>query len=162
VVVVDRKVKLKVKHRVYPGSTTLALDVKVGDTKTTIPITIAPVPATAVDVSLDGMVDTSTGSGSERKLSSEGLLRLGDVTYPITCKETLKVKNNGVHKRTYKFRQTGNDKVVITVEAKSTSVEDFTVTSLQPKLFKLEIGKKKVSGIVAEVVGPGSSPAATP
>jgi len=82
------------------------------------------------------------------------VLRLGEAAYPITCKETLKVKNNGVHKRTYKFRQTGNDNVVIAVEAKSTSAADFTVTSLKPKLFKLEIGKKKVSGIVAHVVGP--------
>jgi len=155
VVIVDQKVKLKVKQHLYPGATTLDLVVKVGDTKTTIPITIAPVPAGAVEVSLDGMVDTSTGSGSERKLSSEGLLRLGDVTYPITCKETLKVKDNGVHKRTYKFRQTGNDKVVIAVEATSTSVADFTVTSIKPTLFKLEIGKKKVSGVVVEVVGPG-------
>jgi len=154
VVVVDRKVKLKVKQQLHPGDPTLGLVVKVGDTKTTMPITVAPVSAGTVDVSLDGFVDTTTGSGSERKLSSEGLMRLGDVTYPITCKETLKVKNNGVHKRTYKFRQTGNDTVVITVEAKSTSVADFTVTSLKPKLFKLEIGKKKVSGTVVEVVGP--------
>jgi hypothetical protein len=156
VVVVDRKVKLKVKQRVDPFSTTLALDLKVGDAKTTIPITIAPVPAATVEVSLDGMVDTSTGGGSERKLSSEGLLRLGDVTYPITCKETLKVKKDGLHKRTYKFRQTGNDKVVIAVEAKSTSAADFTVTSLKPTLFKLEIGKKKVTGLAVEVVGPAS------
>lgn len=157
VVVVDQKVKLEVKQRLYPGATTLDLVLKIKKTKTTIPITIAPVPAAAVDVSLDGMVDTSTGSGSERKLSSEGLLRLGDVAYPITCKETLKVKSNGMHKRTYKFRQTGYDKVVIAAEATSTSVADFMVTSLKPTLFKLGIGKKKVSGLVVEVVGPGTS-----
>ena len=162
VIVVDRKVKLKVKQQLHPGETALGLVAKIGDTKTTIPITVAPVPATAVDVSLYGFVDTSTGSGSERKLSSEGVLRLGDVTYPITCKETLKVKDNGVHKRTYKFRQTGNDNVLIVVEAKSTSAADFTVTSLKPTLFKREIGKKKVTGIVAEVVGPESSGGATP
>jgi hypothetical protein len=162
VVVVDQKVKLKVKQQLHPEETTLGLVAKVGDVKTTIPITVAPVPATAVDVRLDGFVDISTGSGSERKLSSEGVLRLGDVSYPITCKETLKVKNNGVHKRTYKFRQTGNDNVLIVVEAKSTSVADFTVTSLKPTLFKREIGKKKVTGIVAEVVGPGSSAGASP
>lgn len=156
VVVVDRKVKLKVNHRVYPDSTTLALDLKLGDAKTTIPITIAPVPASLVEVSLDGFVDTSTGSGSERKLSSEGLVRLGDIVYPITCKEILTVKKNGVHRRTYKFRQTGNDKVLILVEAKSTSVDDFTVMSLKPTLFKLEIGKKNVTGLAVEVVGPGS------
>ena len=156
-VVVDRKLKLKVKHLVYPDSTSLALDLKLGDVKTTIPITIAPVAAGAVDVSLDGLVDTSTGGGNERKLSSAGELRLGDVRYPITCKETLNVKKNGLHKRVYKFRQTGNDKVVLAVEAKSTSVDDFTVTSLKPTLYKLEIGKKKVTAIVPEVVGPGSA-----
>jgi len=43
------------------------------------------------------------------------------------------------------------------VEAKSTSVDDFTVTSLKPTLYKLEIGKKKVTAIVPEVVGPGSA-----
>lgn len=161
-VVVDRKVNLKVKQRLYPGETTIGLIVKVGDTKTTIPITVAPVPAGAVHVSLDGFVDTSAGSGSERKLSSEGLLRLGDIAYPITCKETLKVKSNGVNKRSYKFRQTGNDKVVIAVEATSTSAADFTVTSLEPTLFKLGIGKKKVSGLAVEVVGPGSPPGTSP
>jgi len=151
--VVDRKVKLKVNQKLYAGQT-VGLVFKLGETKTTVPITVAPVHVTAVDVSLDGFVDTSTGSGSERKLQSGGLLRIGEATYPITCKETLKVKKDGVHKRTYKFRQTGNHNVVIAVEAKSMSVADFTVTSLKPKLFKLEIGKKKVSGIAVQVVGP--------
>jgi len=156
VVVVDLKVKLKMNQKLYPGETTLGLVFKVGKTKTTVPITVAPLPASAVDVRLDGFVDTATGNESERKLSSEGELRIGEVAYPITCKETLKVKNNGVHKRTYKFRQTGNDTVVIVVEAKSTSAADFTINSLKPKLFKLEIGKKKVSGVVADVVAPQS------
>ena len=52
----------------------------------------------------------------------------------------------------------GHHPGVIAVEAKSTSVADFTVTSLQPTLFKLQIGKKKVSGLAVEVVGPGAAP----
>ena len=46
------------------------------------------------------------------------------------------MKKDGSRKRTYKFKQSGSDAVVINVEAVSTSVADFTITKLKPKLYK--------------------------
>jgi hypothetical protein len=157
-VALDQKVKLKVKQRVDPTTTTLALQLKAGKVKTTVPITIHPVPASAVDVSLDGLVDQSTGSGNKRKLASEGVLRLGDLAYPVGCTENLELKKNGQHKRTYKFRQAGNDTVVLMMKAISTSAADFTTKAFKPKFFKREIPKKDVTDLVVDVVAPSSAP----
>ena len=64
------------------------------------------------------------------------------------------MKKDGTHKRTYKFKPTDKDTVIVQVEATSTSAADFTITKLTPKVFKREVPKKKVSGITAEVVEP--------
>lgn len=160
-VALDQTVKLNVKQRVDATSATLDLVLKVGKTKATIPIAIQPVAAGTVDIAIDGFVDQSTGTGKTRKLASEGVLRLGDLDYPLACSETLELKNNGQRKHTYQFRQAGSDKVVLSATATSTSAADFTIKSFEPKLFKLEIPKKQVTGLVADVVEPNPPTATT-
>lgn len=152
--ILDQKVTFDAEQLLDPASTTFNLTAKLAKTKTVIPIGIVPVVSGEVHVSFDGFVDQSAKEGSERKLSSNGRLRLGDVEYPILAKETLKVKKDGTHKRTYKFKPTNKDTVIVQVEAKSTSAADFTISKLTPKVFKWEVPKKKVSGITAEVVEP--------
>jgi hypothetical protein len=158
-VALDQKVKLKVKQRVDATSTTLDLVLKAGKTTATIPIAIQPVPAGAVDITIDGFVDQSTGSEKKRKLASEGVLRLGDLEYPLSCSEKLQLKNSGERKHSYEFRQAGSDKVVLSVNATSTSAADFTIKGFKPKFFKLEIPKSQVTGLVADVVSPSSASA---
>ena len=153
-VVFDQKVKFHVQQIVDPTSTTIELNAKLKDVKVVIPIGIEPVVSGDVRVSLDGFVDQSAEPGSERTLASDGRLFIGDIEYPITAKEKLKVKNNGSRAHTYKIKPTGNDTVVIHAEATSTSAADFTITKLKPTLFKRAVPKKDVSGITAEVVQP--------
>jgi hypothetical protein len=158
-VVLDQKVILKVKQRVEATSTTLDLVLKEGKTKLTIPIAIQPLTTGTVDITIDGFVDTSTGTGKMRKLQSEGVLRLGDLTYPLACSEKLELKDSGKRKRTYDFRQSGSDKVILHATATSTSAADFTFDAFKPTLFKLAIPKKEVTDLVADVVEP-TAPAA--
>jgi hypothetical protein len=153
-VVLDQKLKLHVKQIVDPTSTTLDLTAKIGGTSVVIPIGIEPVVSGDVRISLDGLVDQSTGSGGERTLTSDGRLLLGDVEYPIVAKEKLKTKKDGTRARTYKFKPTGNDSVVVQAEATSTSAADFTITKLKPTLFKLAVPKSQVSDVVPTVVEP--------
>jgi hypothetical protein len=153
-VVLDQKVKLHVKQIVDPTSTTLDLTAKIGGTSVVIPIGIEPVVSGDVRISLDGLVDQSTGSGGERTLTSDGRLLLGDVEYPVVAKEKLKTKKDGTRARTYKFKPTGNDTVVVHAEATSTSAADFTVTKIKPTLFKLAVPKSQVTNVVPTVVQP--------
>jgi hypothetical protein len=152
--ILDQKAKLLVKQLLDPTSTTLELSVKVGKTATVIPIGIVPVVSGDVRISLDGLVDQSADPGNERTLLSNGRLLLGEIEYPIVAKEKLKVKKDGTHKHSYKFKTTDNDTVIVNAEATSTNAADFTFSKLKPKLFKREFGKSKVSGITAEVVQP--------
>jgi hypothetical protein len=157
-VALDRKVKLEVNQRIDATSTTLELELKEGKTNTTIPIAIQPAAAGAIDISIDGFVP-QTGTGKTRELESEGVLRLAGLAYPITCSEKLDLKNDGTHKHTYKFRQAGNDKVILKTTATSTSAADFTFKAFKPKLFRLTIPKKQVTDFVADVVEPAPPPA---
>jgi len=159
-VVFDQKVKLKVKQLVDATSTTLDLVVKEGKTEVIIPIGIHPVAADFVDITIDGFVDKSTGTSKTRQLESEGVLRLGDLAYPLACSEKLELKDSGKRKHTYNFRQSGNDKVILKAIATSTTAVDFLFTTVKPKLFRLAIPKKQVIGVVADVVEP-APPAAT-
>jgi hypothetical protein len=156
--VFDEKVTLKVKQLVDATSTTLDLLLKVGKTKATIPIPIHPLPAGTVDITIDGFVDQSTGTSKTRQLESEGVLRLGDLAYPLACSEKLELKNNGQRKHIYKFRQSGNDKIVLKATATSTSAADFTFKAFKPKFFRLAIPKADVTEFEADIVEP-SSPA---
>ena len=153
-VVLDQKIKLHVKQIVDPTSTTLDLTAKIGGTSVVIPIGIEPVVSGDVRIDLNGLVDQSTGSGGERTLTSDGRLLLGEVEYPIVAKEKLETKKDGTRARTYKFKPTGNDTVVVHAEATSTSAADFVVTKLKPTLFKLAIPKSQVSNVVPTVVAP--------
>ena len=153
-VILDQKVKFHVQQLVDPGSTTLELTAKVGGASVVIPIGIEPVVSGDIRVSLDGLVDQSTATGSERTLVSDGRLFVGEVEYPIVAKEKLKTKKDGTRSRTYKIKPTGNDTVVVHAEATSTSAADFTITKLKPTLFKRAVPKSQVSGITATVVAP--------
>jgi len=153
-VVLDQKVKFQVQQIVDPASTTLDLTAKLGTTSVVIPIGIEPVVSGDVRIELDGLVDQSTGSGGERTLASDGVLSIGDVEYPIVCKEKLKSKKDGTRSHVYKFKPTGNDTVVVQAEATSTSATDFTVTKLKPTLFKLAIPKSQLTNVVPTVVQP--------
>jgi len=155
--VFDEKVTLKVKQLVDTTSTSLDLLLKVGQTKATIPIAIHPLAAGDVDITIDGFVDQSTGTSKTRQLESEGVLRLGDLSYPLACSEKLELKNSGLRKHIYKFRQSGNDKIVLKATATSTSAADFTFKAFKPKFFRLTIPKTQVTEFVADVVEPASS-----
>jgi len=72
--------------------------------------------------------------------------------------EKLELKNDGTHKHVYKFRQAGNDKIILKAKATSTSAADFTFKAFKPKLFKLEIPNKQVTNFVADVVDPTPPP----
>jgi hypothetical protein len=156
--VFDQKINLKVEQLVDASSTTLDLQLKLGKTKATIPIAIHPVAAGTVDVTIDGFVDQSTGTSKTRQLESEGVLRLGDLAYPLACSEKLELKNSGQRKRTYRFRQSGNDKVILKATATSTSSADFTFKTFKPTFFRLAIPKSEVTEFATDVVEP-SSPA---
>jgi len=153
-VVLDQKVKFRAQQIVDPTSTTLDLTATLASTSVVIPIGIEPVESGDVRISLDRLVDQSTGSGGERTLASNGLLRIGDVEYQIVAKEKLKTKKNGTRSRTYKFKPIGNDKVVVSAQATSTSAADFTITKLKPTLFKLAVPKSQVTNVVPTVVQP--------
>jgi hypothetical protein len=153
-VVLDQKVKFHVQQIVDPTSTALELTAKLGKTSVVIPIGIEPVVSGDVRITLDGLVDQSTGSGGERTLSSDGVLSIGDVEYPVVCKEKLKNKKDGTRSHVYKFKPTGNDAVVVHAEATSTSAADFTIAKLKPTLFKLAIPKSQVTNVVPTVVQP--------
>jgi hypothetical protein len=148
------KVKLTVQQRLDPTATTLDLTAKVNGVTTIIPVGIAPVVSGDVEIRVDGFVDASANPGSERKLSSNGTLRIGEVTYPIVARENLTVKKDGSRKRVYKFKTTDTEKLVVEVQATSTSAADFTVTKVTPTLFKLAIKNKHVTNVVADVVAP--------
>jgi hypothetical protein len=152
--ILDQKVKFHAEQLIFPTSTTFDLTVKVGKTKTVIPIGIVPVVTGNVRISFDGFVDQSAESGSKRKLASNGRLLLGEeIEYPIVAKENLTIKNNGIHKHVYNVRQ-DNDTVVVHVEATATSAADFTFSKVKPTIFKREVKKADVTGVTATVVAP--------
>lgn len=150
-------IKLAVNDGIATETTSIALVMKAGTNIGSIPIGIAPVVATDVDVVLDGFVDESTGSGNRRKLASGGVLRLGVLEYPITASEKLALKTNGQHVHNYVIRQTGSLPVISKAKATSTDASDFTVRTVKPKLFKLAIPKSSVTDVEADVVAPGGS-----
>jgi hypothetical protein len=153
-VVLDQKVKFQVDQIVDATSTTLDLTVRTGGASAVIPVGIEPVASGAVDISLDGLVDQSAEPGSERKLVSDGRLRIGEVEYPVVVKEKLKAKKDGTRSHTYTFKPTGNDTVVLHAEATSTSAADFTFSKVKPTFFKREFKKSEVTGVVPDVVQP--------
>jgi len=153
---VGQTIKLSVNDILATSSTALSLIVKTGTSAGAIEIGIAPVVATEVDVGLDGFVDQSTGSGNKRRLTSDGVLRLGPLEYPITASEKLVIKSDGRHLHTYRLRQTGSDPVVLKMRASSTSAADFTVTRLVPRLFKWKVPKTALSNLRADVVAPSA------
>ena len=153
-VVLDQKVKFQVNQIVDPTSTTLDLTVKAGGASVVIPVGIEPVASGAVDISLDGLVDQSAEPGTERKLVSDGRLRIGEVEYPVVVKEKLKAKKDGTRSHTYTFKPTGSDTVVLHAEATSTSAADFTFSKVKPTFFKREFKKSEVTGVTPDVVQP--------
>ena len=153
-VVLDQKVKFRVDQIVDPTSTILDLTAKIGSASVVIPIGIEPLVSGAVDIGLDGLVDQSAEPGTERKLVSDGRLRIGDVEYPVVVKEKLKAKKDGTRSHVYTFKPTGSDTVVLHAEATSTSAADFTFSKVKPTFFKREIPKSEVTGVTADVVQP--------
>lgn len=153
-VALDQKVQLTVKQRVDAASSTLDLSLRSGATRTTVPIAIHPVPARAVVVTLDGLVDQSTGTGSNRTLASEGVLRLGDLAFPVGCTENLRVKRNGQRKHTYRFRQAGSRQVVLMAKTTSTSAQDLAITAFKPRFFERRIPRSDVTDLIADSVAP--------
>lgn len=151
--ILDEKVKFHAEQRLDPTSTTFDLTVKVGKTKTVIPIGIVPVTTGEVRISLDGFVDQSVAGGSERKLASNGRLLLGEVEYQIVAKENLKVKKDGTRKHVYNFRH-DNDTVIVHAEATASSAADFTFSKLKATIFKREVKKAQLTGVTAVVVEP--------
>jgi len=151
----DQKITFNAKQPLDPTSTSFDLTAKVGKTKVVIPIGIVPVVSGDVRVSFDGFVDESADPGSTRKLVSNGRLRIGEVEYAIVAKEKLTVKKDGTHKHVYNIKPVEkDDKTVVHVEATATSAADFSIFKLKPTLYKREVKKKDVSGIVADVVQP--------
>jgi hypothetical protein len=151
--ILDQKVKFHVEQRLFPTSTTFDLTVKVGKTKTVIPIGIVPIVTGDVRIGFDGFVDQSANPGSERTLVSNGRLLLGEVEYQIVAKEKLKVKKDGTHKHTYNVRQ-DNDTVVVNAEATATNAADFAFSKLKATIFKREVKKSQLTGVTAVVVEP--------
>lgn len=145
---------LTVNDVLTASTAAIALVVKAGTSEGSIDLGIAPVVATEVDVGLDGFVDQSTGAGNKRRLRSDGVLRLGELEYPIAADEKLVLKKDGRHVHVYRFRQSVDDPVVLKVKAISTSAADFAVQRVRPRLFKWRVPKRSVGEVSADVVAP--------
>ena len=118
----------------------------------TLPIPVAPFFADTVSVEVDLPVDVPklkkgylTVNPASRALGAEGSVTLssaGDIgvkTFPLTLRETAKVKEGLPTKRSYKLTQTATNVKLFNLAATSTGVEDYLVAKLNGKLLGVKI-----------------------